>query len=46
MIDAAFIWVCAHPLQTVGLMAAIAIACGLLLVPRIHELAEHGHPRV
>ncbi len=46
MIDVAVAWLLANPLQGVAALAALGIAVGLLLVPALHELTGHGHPRV
>ncbi len=45
LIDLAIIWMQAHPLQCVAVLAGISIVSGLLFVPRVHEIAGHGHPR-
>ncbi len=45
MIDTAIAWLMAHPLQGVGGLAVLSIIVGLVLVPRVHEITDHGHPR-
>jgi hypothetical protein len=45
MFDTVIPWVCAHPLEFVGLLVAGSIAAGLMFIPRIHELPRHGPPR-
>ncbi len=45
MVDHFIVWLMGHPLQGVALLAAIAIATGLLLIPRIEELTGDNHPR-
>jgi hypothetical protein len=45
MVDIAIAWLLAHPLEGVGALALLSVVTGLLLVPRIHEIAQHGHPR-
>ncbi len=43
--DAAIAWLLAHPLQSVCGLSVISVLIALLLVPRIHEMADHGSPR-
>ncbi len=45
MIDIATVWLMAHPLTGVGGLAVLSILIGLVLVPRVHEVVQHGHPR-
>jgi hypothetical protein len=45
MIDFVITWMLANPLQGVAALAGIGIGVGLLLVPGLHELTGHGHPR-
>jgi hypothetical protein len=45
MLNEFVIWLCAHPLQFVGGLIAFSGAVGLLLIPKLHELHDHGHPR-
>ncbi len=45
MIDVILGWLVAHPLTGVGALVTFAVAFGLLLIPRVHELVTHGHPR-
>ena len=45
MIDAVITWLLNNPLQGVAALAGFSIAVGLLLVPGLHEIAGHGHPR-
>jgi hypothetical protein len=45
MVDVSIAWICAHPLEGVGLLALLGIFVAAVLVPRVHELADHGHPR-
>lgn len=45
MLDVAIAWLLAHPLAGVGGLAVVSALIGLLLVPRMHEIADHGHPR-
>ena len=46
MIDVAVAWLLANPLQGVAALAALGIAVGLVLVPALHEVTGHGHPRI
>ena len=46
VIDVAVAWLMANPLQAVAAMAGVGIAVGLLLVPALHEVTGHGHPRL
>ncbi len=43
--DTAIAWLLAHPLVGVSALAAFSVVVGLVLVPRVHEIAKHGHPR-
>jgi hypothetical protein len=45
MVDAVVAWLLAHPLQGVGVLALMAILIGVVFIPRVHEIARHGHPR-
>jgi hypothetical protein len=45
LIDDAIVWSLHNPLQCVAALAAGAILIGLMLVPRLHDIADHGHPR-
>ncbi len=45
MVDSAIAWLLAHPLEGVGGLCVMSVLVGLLLVPRVHELADRGHPR-
>ena len=45
MLDVAIAWLLAHPLESVGGLAVLSGLIGGLLIPRVHELADHGHPR-
>lgn len=45
MVDVIFSWVCAHPLQFVAGLAGLSAWAGLVLIPRVHEINDHGHPR-
>jgi hypothetical protein len=46
MIDFVVTWALGNPLTAVGVLVVFAIAVGLFLVPRLHDVADHGHPRV
>jgi hypothetical protein len=45
MVQTVIDWVCWHPLQSVAGLAAMGIIVGLLAIPGLHELTQHGHPR-
>jgi hypothetical protein len=45
MIDGTIAWMLSHPLQGVGLLVVFAVVVSLALIPRIHEVTDHGHPR-
>ena len=45
MLGHAIEWLQAHPLQGVAGLVVFAAAFGVLLIPRVHELVTHGHPR-
>ena len=45
MVVAVLSWGLNNPLQWVAGLAVGAILVGLLLVPRLHEISRHGHPR-
>ncbi len=45
MIDLVTGWLLANPLASVTLMVVFAIGFGVLLIPRVHEIVRHGHPR-
>ena len=45
MLDVAVGWLLANPLVGVGALAVFAVGFGALLVPRVHEVLHHGHPR-
>jgi hypothetical protein len=45
MLDFAITWLLGHPLEGVAVLAGISIAAGVFLVPRVHEISTHGHPR-
>jgi hypothetical protein len=46
MLNEVVMWVVAHPLEFVGLLAGCCALGGLLLIPRIRDVCDHGHPRV
>jgi hypothetical protein len=46
MMDAAFVWSLHNPLQCVAVLAILSVVIGLLLVPRVRDICEHGHPRI
>jgi hypothetical protein len=46
MIDFLITWMLNNPLQGVAALAALSIVIGLVLIPGLHEIAGHGHPRV
>ncbi len=45
MVDTLIIWLIAHPLQGVAILAGFSIAAGLLLIPRATILTGDNHPR-
>ncbi len=45
MIDHVVTWLLTYPLQGVAVLAFFAAGVGVFLVPRMHELTRHGHPR-
>ena len=45
MIDYVVTWLLTYPLQGVVLLALFAAGVGVFLVPKVHELTQHGHPR-
>ncbi len=45
MVDRCLIWAFAHPLEAVGALAGLGALIGIVLIPRVHELAGHGPPR-
>ena len=45
MIDAVIVWMCTNPLQGVAALAGLSIVVGLVLIPGLHEISGHGHPR-
>jgi hypothetical protein len=45
MLDVIISWAFANPLSAVGILVAFAIAIGLLMLPRLRAVADHGHPR-
>jgi hypothetical protein len=45
MIEFLITWMCDNPLQGVAALAGLSIVVGLVLIPGLHELAGHGHPR-
>lgn len=45
MMDAAFVWSLHNPLQCVAVLSIVSIIVGLLMVPRLRDIADHGHPR-
>jgi len=45
MLDKCLIWLIAHPLQGVALLAGVSIVAGLLLIPRATVLTPDNHPR-
>ena len=38
-------WLLAHPLEGVGALVVFAVGFGVILIPRVHEVVTHGHPR-
>jgi hypothetical protein len=45
MIDGAIAWLLSHPLEGVAVLVVFAVVISLILIPRIHEVTDHGHPR-
>jgi len=45
MVETCLIWLMAHPLHCVAILAGVAIAAGLLLIPRATVLTPDNHPR-
>ncbi len=45
MVDDLLVWLMAHPLQGVAILAGISIGVGLTLIPRLHVLTGSNHPR-
>jgi hypothetical protein len=45
MVNHVVIWLCAHPLEWAGLLAFVGVLVGAMLIPRLHELADHHPPR-
>jgi hypothetical protein len=45
VVDTLIIWLIAHPLQGVAILAGFSIAAGLLLIPRATILTGDNHPR-
>jgi hypothetical protein len=45
MIDVVITWMLHNPLQGVAILAATSIVIGLVLIPGLHEITGHGHPR-
>jgi hypothetical protein len=45
MLDTCLIWLIAHPLQGVAILAGVSIAAGLMLIPRGTSLTPDNHPR-
>ncbi len=45
MMNVALTWLLANPLTGIGVLAAFAVGYGVLLIPRVHEVVTHGHPR-
>lgn len=45
MIEAAITWVMHHPLEGVAVLAVLSVVIGLVLVPGLHEVTDHGHPK-
>jgi hypothetical protein len=38
-------WMCAHPLEFVGILCGACALLALTLIPRLHELPHDDHPR-
>ena len=45
MIEAAITWAMHNPLESVAILAVASIVIGLFLVPGLHEVTNHGHPK-
>jgi len=45
MLATACTWACHNPLWSVGILAGLSVAVGLLLVPNWHTLSGDNHPR-
>ena len=45
MIDDVIVWLMANPLEGVAGLAVFSVLIGALLIPRVHDIAHHGHPR-
>ena len=45
MIDYVVTWLLAYPLAGVAVLAGLAAGLGVMLLPKMHELTQHGHPR-
>jgi|HubBroStandDraft_3_1064219.scaffolds.fasta_scaffold5693469_1 hypothetical protein len=45
MFDFAVTWALHNPLPCVGVLVGVSIAIGLLLIPALHDVSGHGHPR-
>ena len=45
MLDVAIDWILHNPLLGVGAMSGLAVIIGLVLVPGLHSVAEHGPPK-
>lgn len=45
MVDTLIMWLIAHPLQGVAILAGVSIAAGLLLIPGATVLTGENHPR-
>ena len=43
LVDVAIAWLLAPPVQGVGGLAVLSAVIGLLL-PRAHDITDHGHP--
>jgi hypothetical protein len=45
MFDALVTWLLAHPLEGVGGLVVFSVGVAVVLIPRVHEVITHGHPR-
>ncbi len=45
MFDALFTWLQAHPLEGVGALVVLSVGVAMALIPRVHDVITHGHPR-
>lgn len=45
MLDPIIAWLMANPLECVGGLALLSVVVGLVLIPSVHEITQHGHPR-